>query len=91
MYGRCYDDITNESKMFLIRFFPHKDEVVVMLKYMPENDLVITAMNDTVSQNRLFASMCHELRTPLNYTTNILELMQVNLKENRAMISIMNM
>lgn len=84
MYGRCYDNITNESKMFLIRFFPHKDEVVVMLKYMPENDLVITAMNDTVSQNRLFASMCHELRTPLNYTTNILELMQVNLKENKS-------
>jgi len=37
-------------------------------------------MNDAISQNKLFASMCHELRTPLNYMTNILEIMQSDLK-----------
>jgi len=83
MYGICADDVSDEHKMFFIRFFPHKDEIVVMLKYMPENDLIVTAMNDTLSQNRLFASMCHELRTPLNYMTNILELMQNDMKEHK--------
>ena len=82
MYGICADDVIDERKMFFIRFFPHKDEIVVMLKYMPENDLIITAMNDTSSQNRLFASMCHELRTPLNYMTNILELMHNDMKDH---------
>ena len=80
MYGSYIDEETNESKLFFIRFFPYKDEIVVMLKHMPENDVVVGAMNDALNQNRLFASMCHELRTPLNYMTNILEIMQSDLK-----------
>lgn len=86
MYGSYIDEETNESKLFFIRFFPYKDEIVVMLKHMPENDVVVAAMNDALSQNRLFASMCHELRTPLNYMTNILEIMQGDLKLKQSQL-----
>lgn len=80
MYGIYKDVELDEPKLFFIRFFPYKNEIVVMLKHMPENDIFIAAMHDTENQNKIFASMCHELRTPLNYITNILEVTQNDLK-----------
>lgn len=76
MYGVLENREENEKKMYFIRFFARNDEIVVMIKYMPENDLITAALEDSLNQSSLLASMCHELKTPLNYITNILELMK---------------
>ena len=80
MYG-TYEGC-GTPKLFYISFFPMDEEIIIVLKNVPQNNLVLNTWNNYLIQNKILASMCHELRTPLNSITNMLELIETDSKNN---------